>query len=587
MIRKLQNLQKKDWIAFLFHRQNDHLGSYHTFSNYLNIWVVSIIILALTSLTPLVMATFINQRLIRQAVDSEVVLHTEQVTSNVKHSMQFFLEERMNALRFIINDLPYYSLTNNEVLRKILRNLKFGFGGFTDLGIINADGRQVAYTGPFNLKGKNYKDQPWFLESIKSETFISEVFTGYREDPHMIIAVRSSNIMGRFFIFRATLDIQRLMENLNSYKTYDTTDIFLMNHTGVLQTPSTIYGEIFTSTGLEIPQFSAEVNVVPPKDESDHDFITGYSYIVTNEVTTPFILMVKKKKSDVMGTWLNLGSTFNWIIGISCLVMMMIITLVSTFMVNKLYLADKTKAETMMKMEQSQQLACIGQLSAGIAHEINNPLSLINETAGYLKDLYHYEDEQQNEEEIMEHLDDILKAVSRCGTITSQLLGFVRQFDVQTSMVDVEKLINGILRFHKKETEYKGIRVTTEIEPDTPVIETDRGKLQQVLLNLINNAFQAIEANGRLDITVSGHSSNHITIEIKDTGCGIPEENLKRIHEPFFTTKKEKKGTGLGLSITYGLVKKLQGNIRVESSVGVGTTFTISLPVKMQKEDEV
>jgi signal transduction histidine kinase len=296
--------------------------------------------------------------------------------------------------------------------------------------------------------------------------------------------------------------------------------------------------------------------------------------------------MVHKKKSDVMGTWLNLGKTFNWIIGACCLVMVVIITLVSTFMVNQLFLADQAKAETMLKMEQSQQLACIGQLSAGIAHEINNPLALINETAGYLKDLYQYADEHQSEQEITELLDDILEAVSRCGTITSQLLGFVRQFDVRISSVNVEKLINGILSFHKKETEYKGIHVTTAISPDVPAIETDRGKLQQILLNLINNAFQAIEANGCLDITVSHLPPDKISIEIRDTGCGIPEENLKRIHEPFFSTKKEKMGTGLGLSITYGLVRKLQGNIRVESSEGIGTIFTVTLPVRIQKKDK-
>ncbi len=587
MIRTPQMLQKQEWLAFLFHRHNAHLASFHTFSNYCRIWIISIVILAVTSLSPLVMATFINQRLIQQAVDSELVLQTERVTSNAKRSMRFFLEERLNALRFIVNELPYYALIDNAHLADILSNLKLGFGGFTDLSIIDADGSQVAYAGPFNLEGKNYKTQPWFTKSIESDNFISEVFTGYRDVPHIIIAVRSINALGRLFILRATLDTQRLMDTLLSYKTNVHTDIFLMNHAGVLQTASSTYGKIFTPTRLDIPEFSTTTNVITPENESEHTFITGYSYIITEAVTTPFILLVNKEKSVVMGTWLNLGRTFNWIISISCLVMMIIITLVSTFMVNKLYLADKTKAETMMRMEQSQQLACIGQLSAGIAHEINNPLALINETAGYLKDLYHFTEEEQNDEEVMENLDAILEAVSRCGTITSQLLGFVRQFDVQTSAVNVEKLITGILRFHKKETEYKGIHVTTDIAPDTPAIETDQGKLQQILLNLINNAFQAIEANGCLDITVSHHPPGQITIEIKDTGCGIPEENLKRIHEPFFSTKKEKMGTGLGLSITYGLVKKLQGNIRVESSEGVGTVFTVTLPVMMKKEDKV
>ncbi|MBG0780428.1 MAG: ATP-binding protein, partial [Desulfotignum balticum] len=213
-------------------------------------------------------------------------------------------------------------------------------------------------------------------------------------------------------------------------------------------------------------------------------------------------------------------------------------------------------------------------------------LALINETTGYLKDLYHYKDTPRDDKEIMELLNDILEAVSRCGTITSQLLGFVRQFDVQISSVNVEQLITGILSFHKKETEYKGIHVTTAIAPNVPDIKTDRGKLQQILLNLINNAFQAIEVNGCLEITVSHLPPNTISIEIKDTGCGISEENLQRIHEPFFSTKKERKGTGLGLSITYGLVKKLQGSIRVESSEGVGTIFTVTLPVKLQKEDK-
>jgi signal transduction histidine kinase len=585
MNRQRLIIRKQGWLNFLFHRPNVHLASFQTISNYPRIWIISILILAVTSLAPLVLTTFINHRLIQKSVDSELVLQTDRVTSNAKRSMRFFLEERLNALRFIVNELPYYLLIDNEHLSKILGNLKLGFGGFTDLSIIDADGGQIAYAGPFNLEGKNYKNQPWFVQSIEKDNFISEVFTGYRDIPHIIIAVRSQTAYGRNFLLRATLETQRLMSMLTSYKTNIHTDIFLMNREGILQTPSTRYGKIFTKAPLAVPPVSDTTQVIRPDHKGENVFIMGYSYIATEAVTTPFILMVHKKKSDVMGTWLNLGKTFNWIIGACCLVMMVIITLVSTFMVNQLYLADQAKAETMIKMEQSQQLACIGQLSAGIAHEINNPLALINETAGYLKDLYQYADEHQSEQEITELLDDILEAVTRCGTITSQLLGFVRQFDVQISLVNVEKVITGILSFHKKETEYKGIHVTTAISPNVPAIETDRGKLQQILLNLINNAFQAIEANGCLDITVSHLPPNKISIEISDTGCGIPEENLKRIHEPFFSTKKDKMGTGLGLSITYGLVKKLQGTVRVESSEGVGTIFTVTLPVKLRKED--
>jgi hypothetical protein len=260
-------------------------------------------------------------------VDSELVLQTDRVTSNAKRSMRFFLEERLNALRFIVNELPYYMLIDNEHLSKILDNLKLGFGGFTDLSIIDFDGNQIAYAGPFNLEGKNYKNQPWFIQSIEKDNFISEVFTGYRDIPHIIIAVRSETAYGRHFLLRATLDTQRLMSMLTSYKTNVHTDIFLINRSGVLQTPSSIYGKIFTPAPLDVPVVSDTTQVVRPEHGGKNDFVMGYSYIATEAVTTPFILMVHKKKSDVMGTWLNLGKTFNWIIGACCLVMLVIITL--------------------------------------------------------------------------------------------------------------------------------------------------------------------------------------------------------------------------------------------------------------------
>ncbi len=183
MNRRPLIIRNQGWLEFLFHRPNVHLATFQTISNYPRIWIISIMILAVTSLAPLVFTTVINHQLIQKSVDSELVLQTDRVTSNAKRSMRFFLEERLNALRFVVNELPYYSLIDNEHLAKILGNLKLGFGGFTDLSIIDEDGNQIAYAGPFNLEGKNYKNQPWFLQSIEKDNFISEVFTGYRDIP--------------------------------------------------------------------------------------------------------------------------------------------------------------------------------------------------------------------------------------------------------------------------------------------------------------------------------------------------------------------------------------------------------------------
>jgi signal transduction histidine kinase len=245
--------------------------------------------------------------------------------------------------------------------------------------------------------------------------------------------------------------------------------------------------------------------------------------------------------------------------------------------------ADREKAKTMAAAEQNCQLASVGQLAAGVAHEINNPLALINETAGYVKDLFTIKAQYKHDPELIEHLDSIIETVERCGTITRQLLGFARRFDVQTQSIDLKNVVSDVLSFHKKEAEYRDIAIHVDIPDSIPLIETDRGKLQQIILNLVNNAFQAINNGCFLDIRAEMDGPERINLIITDSGCGISEAHLHKIFEPFFTTKKEGHGTGLGLSITYGLVQKLHGKITVKSKEGEGTTFVVSLPIQLEK----
>ena len=587
MIKKIQRVANSIWPEFHRHRKNVHLDSFYTVTNYWYLWAMSIFILAVTALAPLCSVTLIHYRLIQKSIDSELTLRTERLTSSAKSSITFFMEERLNALIFTINEIGYDQLTDNAKLAEILKNLKFGFGGLSDLSVIDTDGNQLAYAGPFNLEGKNYKTQSWFQASIQKTNFISEVFTGYRDEPHMIIAVRSVKPDGSFFILRATLDTERLIQKLFSYKPGTYADVFLINHEGILQTPSVNHGSIFTQTKLGFPEYSPQTDVIAMPHEGSGSIISRYSHISTKTVDTPFILVVQKKKAGMMHIWMEMRRNINWAVGVSIVLIVLVITLASTFMVNKLYLADRAKAEAMLQMEQNQQLVCIGQLAAGVAHEINNPLAIIDQTAGYVRDLFSFEQKPINQVEIIENIDSILEAVDRCGTITRQLLGFVRQFDIQIKKINLADLIADVLSFHKKEAEYRGISVNTTIPETLPGMETDSGKLQQILVNLVNNAFQAVEEGGCLDIIVSQVNTNLVKLVIQDTGCGIPEENLTKIQEPFFSTKQEKMGTGLGLSITYGLVKKIGGKISVQSTEGVGTSFTITLPFKTQKRELV
>ena len=205
---------------------------------------------------------------------------------------------------------------------------------------------------------------------------------------------------------------------------------FLVNRAGIIQTPSINYGDIFKRITLPVPAYSSRTQTLMAVDGQMNPIVLGYAFISTHIADTSFILMVVKQKEEMTKVWRQLHTNINTIVLFGVIAILIVITITCTFMVNRLYLADKEKAETIASAEQSNQLASIGQLAAGVAHEINNPLALIGETAGYVKDLFFMEEQHRNDEELVEHIDTILESVERCGMITRQLLGFARKFDI-------------------------------------------------------------------------------------------------------------------------------------------------------------
>ena len=168
--------------------------------------------------------------------------------------------------------------------------------------------------------------------------------------------------------------------------------------------------------------------------------------------------------------------------------------------------------------------------------------------------------------------------MDRCGTITHRLLGFAKHMDLRHEPIHLDILVKEVLGFLEREATYRNIAIRFDVEVDLPAIESDRGQLQQVFLNIINNGIMAIADGGEIEIKIARREFDRIQVSITDNGTGIPKENLERIFEPFFTTR-ETGGTGLGLSITYGIVQKLGGQIEVKSKVGEGSCFTVILPL--------
>lgn len=218
-----------------------------------------------------------------------------------------------------------------------------------------------------------------------------------------------------------------------------------------------------------------------------------------------------------------------------------------------------------------------------MAHEINNPLAIINQKTGLVEDILNITPDFDHKHTVLESLKSIDNSVERCKAITHRLLGFARRTEVLYQHIDVNETIREVLKFLEKEMMYSRIELDLQLQDNLPNIYSDRLQIQQVLLNIINNAIDAIGKDGTISI-ISNLIAGEVRIVIQDDGSGIPEDMLSQIFEPFFTTKETGKGTGLGLSITYGLVKKLGGDITVRSNVGKGTAFTITLPVKVEKQ---
>ena len=233
----------------------------------------------------------------------------------------------------------------------------------------------------------------------------------------------------------------------------------------------------------------------------------------------------------------------------------------------------ETLRETEKELLHQAKLASVGQLAAGVAHELNNPLGTIL----LYSDMMYKETPAGDPRK--EDLKMILNEVQRCKTIVGDLLNFARQHEIMIQDVSLPDLMEEVIRKIKTRPRNGKVEFDCRFDPDLPVIQADSAQLQQVFVNLFNNSSYAMENAGR--ITVSARSCEPASVEIKvtDTGAGIPPENLSKLFTPFFTTKPAGKGTGLGLSIVYGIIKLHHGQISMQSQVGQGTTVTISLPL--------
>jgi len=545
-----------------------------------------LLVIILVAIMPMIVVSSIILYEFDMSYHEKVHAHLEELVLKHKHNIDGFLKQKLGDIRLLGKTFSYEELRNESFLRNRLELLQEIYGPvFVDLGVINARGFQVAYAGPFKLGKALYSNARWFQMAMKSDYFKSDVFLGLRGLPHFIIAVREI-WNGEPWILRATVDFVAFNNLVENIRIGETGFAFILNRKGEFQTKPLFDlipdREPYTDFLKDSKKFQDGVRIIERDDDTGNKVI----YVAALLKHGDWLLVYQQKASDAFSDLKRTLKTTIAIVLFAGLCIVVIAFILSKRMVNRVALADQEKEMISEQVIETGKLASVGELAAGIAHEINNPVAIMVEEAGWIEDLLEEEEfkERENLSEFKRALEQIRTQGRRCKEITHKLLSFARKTDSRIQDVQMNDLVEELIALSAQRAKFANVDIKVDLQRDLRTIKVSQSELQQVMLNLINNALDAMEKSGGTLKVSSTLEGDYVMVEVADNGPGIPEANLARIFDPFFTTKPVGKGTGLGLSICYGIIKKMGGDIEVRSAVDAGATFRVKIPVPEDKE---
>ena len=560
-----------------------------------------VLTMILVSFAPLILIAGIILYQFHVSYHEKVTAHLEEVVQKHRQNIDGFLDEKLADIRVMTRTFTLEQLGDESFLQGKLAILQQEHGGvFVDLGFVNEDGLQVAYAGAFKLARVNYAEADWFKKALKSDQFISDVFLGIRGLPHFIVAVKKE-WQGTTWILRSTIDFvafNSLVENLRIGKTGLA---FIVNRKGEFQTNPPLAVKLNSRRYVDLLNDSYSEGLPPegqvhleatarlrkrrgdqePVTVIERDPNTAADYI---SVSTPlkngeWLLVYQQDAADAFSDLYRTRKLALVIFLLGGLGIVSMAFILAKRIIKHVAWADREKEMMNEQVIEAGKLASVGELAAGIAHEINNPVAIMVEEAGWVEDLLEDGGAWEDPEELRRALKQIKNQGARCKQITHKLLSFARKTDPELRRVQLNELIEEVVGLSEQRAKYSNVKLNLNLYPLLPEVYASPSEFEQVLLNLVNNGLDAMTPNGgTLDIATRV-DGGHVVVDVADTGHGIPQANLARIFDPFFTTKPVGKGTGLGLSICYGIIKKMGGEISVNSAVDLGTVFHVRLPL--------
>ncbi|MBM4329411.1 MAG: two-component sensor histidine kinase [Deltaproteobacteria bacterium] len=562
------------------------------------------------SVLPLLVVGWISYLYYAQFSMSRMAAYFQRTVEYNRKTVESFLDERTSDLKLVAftHSLDYLKDASN--LGQVFHILNREGSFFTDLGVIGLEGKHLAYVGPYDLMDKDYSQTFWFKEVMAKGVYVSDVFMGYREIPHFIIAVLCRK-GGATWILRATIYQEFLSSLVETAGLGQTGEVFLVNKDGIYQTSPKFKGKIMDKAAFPMESFTGGSGILsadpihPPDPftpesgivsanlikygllQSSSQQIVAYSWLRHPQ----WLLVVKQDFSEVFGD-INRVNTVVLILLHSCVLAILIVSVFTTGqMVKTLKRRDNEAEELNRQLMQASKLASIGELAAGVAHEINNPLAVILTENQVILDLVETEQGLSTDfkEQFAASLGQIDAQVERCSHITQNLLRFSRRIALPMRFVDLNAAVKDVVGLLEKRAGSRGVQISVDFQEDLPSIRGYDFELEQVFVNLIGNAIDAHEGKpyGSIRITTRRDGKRQgVIATVADTGSGISAENLARVFDPFFTTKPVGQGTGLGLSISYSIIRQMGGAISVRSEEGKGSEFEVFLPCRDGDPDD-
>jgi len=499
-----------------------------------------------------------------------------------KKIIELFLRERSARLQLIAQTHSKDYLKEMGNLAHVFEVMNQEYGSISDLGLISEEGGHLAYVGPYDLMDKNYSQTFWFKNVMERGIFISDMFMGFRKVPHFVIAVARQE-KGEKWILRATVDTEVFRSLVENVRIGKTGEVYLLNEEGIYQTSPRFTGKIMERSAmpLEPHHDGIKIQVIEPDEKNPK---AKKEIIATAWFRDPRWRLVVKQEYAEAYDEVNYANYATLVfLHLSALTILIVSILTTRHLVRVIKNRDMEADQLGRQLMEAGKMASLGELSAGVAHEINNPLAIILTERQILLDLVDQTTnlDEEFKKELTESLNQMDVQINRCKRITHNLLRFSRRTRSVIEKIDLNSFLEEVVDLMEREARSSGIKFQTDLDENLKPVLTDPSQLQQVFLNLITNAIDAHDGKPYGTVRVATRADDEhrkVFIHFADTGSGIPKEILNKIFDPFFTTKAVGKGTGLGLSICYSIMQRLGGSISVKSQVGQGTEFTLTVP---------